>query len=84
VSQIRIGGGCLCGAVRYACTGEAVRFYHRHCGRCRKASGTGHATNLMLKPGEVSWLQGEVLRARQCAGVHLSSGRSGRYHGQGR
>ncbi len=52
-------GSCLCGAVRYEISGEAKRFYHCHCRRCRKASGTGHATNLMVAPGAVRWLSGE-------------------------
>jgi hypothetical protein len=51
-------GSCLCGAVRYAATGEAQRFYHCHCSRCRKASGTGHASNLFLK-GSIKWESGE-------------------------
>jgi hypothetical protein len=59
MSSVSLNGSCLCGAVRYEVRGEPVRFYHCHCGRCRKASGTGHASNIMLKPGEVSWLQGE-------------------------
>jgi hypothetical protein len=51
-------GSCLCGAVRYKATGEPVRFYHCHCSRCRKASGTGHASNLFLK-GSLSILGGD-------------------------
>jgi len=51
-------GSCLCGAVTYAVTGEAKRFYHCHCSRCRKATGTGHASNLFLQPGELVWLSG--------------------------
>ena len=51
-------GSCLCGAVRYTATGEAVRFYHCHCSRCRKASGTGHASNLFVK-GSLAVLRGE-------------------------
>jgi hypothetical protein len=52
-------GSCLCGAVRYEVTGEAKRFYHCHCSRCRKATGTGHASNLFLQPGSLAWLSGE-------------------------
>ena len=51
-------GSCLCGTVAYAVTGEARRFYHCHCSRCRKATGTGHASNLFLQPGELVWLSG--------------------------
>ena len=64
VSSISLNGGCLCGAVRYEVRGEPARFYHCHCRRCRKASGTGHASNIMLKPGEVTWLQGADRRVR--------------------
>jgi hypothetical protein len=53
-------GSCLCGAVRYTASGEAQRFYHCHCSRCRKASGTGHASNLFLQ-GRLTWNRGEEL-----------------------
>ena len=53
-----LSGSCLCGAVRYTATGEEQRFYHCHCSRCRKASGTGHASNLFLK-GTLTWESGE-------------------------
>ena len=32
-----------------------------HCQRCRKATGTGHASNLLVKPGSIKWLKGEEL-----------------------
>jgi hypothetical protein len=57
--RIVLTGGCLCGAVRYAVAGEARRFYHCHCSRCRKATGTGHASNLFFQPGTLKWLAGE-------------------------
>jgi len=59
VSQIMLMGSCLCGAVRYQVAGEAKRFYHCHCSRCRKATGTGHASNLFLQPAALSWLLGQ-------------------------
>ena len=52
-------GSCLCGAVKYEVAGEAKRFYHCHCSRCRKATGTGHASNLFVQPGALRWLTGE-------------------------
>ncbi len=58
MSTSSLTGSCLCGAVRYTAKGEAQRFYHCHCKRCRKASGTGHASNLFLK-GELNWNSGE-------------------------
>ena len=54
-------GSCLCGAVQYEISGEPTKFYHCHCKRCRKATGTGHASNLLIKPGSIKWLKGEEL-----------------------
>ena len=56
----RIEGGCLCGAVRYLASGPWLRFVHCHCSRCRKATGTGHATNLFTAPVNLQWLSGEA------------------------
>jgi hypothetical protein len=53
-------GSCLCGAVAYTATGESKHFYHCHCSRCRKASGTGHASNMFMK-GRLTWIRGEDL-----------------------
>ena len=55
-----LSGSCLCGAVSYVATGEEQRFYHCHCSRCRKASGTGHASNLFME-GTLTWIGGEEL-----------------------
>jgi hypothetical protein len=59
MSQVTLKGSCLCGAVKYEVIGEATRFFHCHCSRCRKATGAGHASNLFVQPGELRWLQGE-------------------------
>jgi len=61
MSTISLKGGCLCGAVLYEATGEPIRFYHCHCSRCRKSSGTGHATNLFLGNAQLVFTQGEEL-----------------------
>lgn len=55
--EVVLKGSCLCGAVSYEASGNPRRFYHCHCSRCRKASGTGHASNLLLK-GTIEWLTG--------------------------
>ena len=54
-------GSCLCGSVQYEISGEPQRFNHCHCSRCRKATGTGHASNLLIKPGSIKWIKGEEL-----------------------
>lgn len=65
MSESTVSGSCLCGAVRYEVKGETERFSHCHCSRCRKATGTGHATNLLLRPmAGLRWLEGEELLSR--------------------
>jgi len=61
MTEVNLKGGCLCGAVQYELGGEATRFYHCHCSRCRKVSGTGHSTNLFVKLSSLAWTQGEEL-----------------------
>lgn len=55
MAQQTLTGSCLCGALHYSITGEPDRFYHCHCLRCRKSSGTGHATNLFVKGNTLTW-----------------------------
>lgn len=58
MSTKTLTGSCLCGALHYTVTGEPDRFYHCHCQRCRKATGSAHASNLFVK-GTLNWDQGE-------------------------
>ena len=53
-----LDGSCLCGAVRYRVRGPFMRFVHCHCSRCRKATGSGHATNLIAEPANLEWIAG--------------------------
>ena len=65
MTQVTVSGSCLCGSVQYQITGKAQRFYHCHCQRCRKATGTGHASNLLITPHtSISWTKGEEKLAR--------------------
>ena len=59
MTQTTLKGSCLCGAVKFEASGEPKRFYHCHCSRCRKATGTGHASNMFMQPGTLKWLAGE-------------------------
>ena len=61
MNTVTLEGSCLCGAVRYRIAGEAKHFWHCHCRRCRKASGTGHASNILVKPESAEWSDGEDL-----------------------
>lgn len=55
MTEQTLTGSCLCGALKYSVHGEPTRFFHCHCSRCRKASGTGHATNLFVENGTLEW-----------------------------
>jgi len=35
-----------------------MRFVHCHCSRCRKATGSAHATNLIAEPANLEWIAG--------------------------
>lgn len=52
-------GGCLCGAVRYVCTGKPMMAGHCHCEDCRRSSGTGHCSHLGVPEASVL-LSGET------------------------
>jgi hypothetical protein len=64
VSAEEFAGSCLCGAVTYRVRAPFKQFAHCHCGRCRKATGTGHATNLYAEPENFEWLTGAELTVR--------------------
>ena len=53
-------GSCLCGAVVYEVTEPFDHFLYCHCMRCRKATGTAHAANAVVKPDAFRWTQGEA------------------------
>lgn len=55
-------GSCLCGAQKYEVDGEPGNFFHCHCSRCRKATGTGHCSNLFVKTDGIRWDGDERLR----------------------
>jgi hypothetical protein len=57
-------GSCLCGAVAYEVRAPFLEFAHCHCSRCRKATGSSHATNLYVSPDRLSWLSGQDAVAR--------------------
>ena len=59
MSSSEFRGSCLCGAVAYEIIGTPFDFFHCHCLRCRKANGTGHASNILVKPDSAKWTAGE-------------------------
>ena len=64
VEQMKVCGACLCRAVTYEVEVPAKRFVYCHCSRCRKATGTAHATNLIVEAPAFRWLSGSDKVAR--------------------
>jgi len=52
-------GGCLCGAVRYESAVQPVAAAHCQCEDCRKSSGSGHCSHLVV-PENAFTVTGEV------------------------
>jgi hypothetical protein len=64
MSTESLAGSCLCGAVTYRVRSPFKQLAHCHCNRCRKATGTGHATNLYVEPDNFEWVTGKDSTAR--------------------
>lgn len=47
-------GGCLCGAVTYKASAAPQMGAHCHCADCRKSSGTGHGSHVVMKSDDVT------------------------------
>lgn len=54
-----LSGSCLCGTVKFSVGGPWVRFMQCYCSRCRKATGSAHATNLFAHADNFRWTAGE-------------------------
>ena len=65
-------GSCLCGDVTFEVKAPLNRFVHCHCSRCRKATGSAHASGFYVSPEQLKWTSGEHLLVR----FDLSSARS--------
>ena len=57
-------GSCLCQAVSYQFHGPEYVFQYCHCSRCRKFTGSAHASNIIIDPKQFEWLSGEELVGR--------------------
>ena len=51
-----VTGSCLCGSVKFKLFGEIDGFYLCHCLRCRRSTGSAHASNIFTKPDNIEWL----------------------------
>ena len=50
-----LGGGCLCGSVRYEATPDHRDGYYCHCRMCQLAVGNTRAAFINLRKAEVRW-----------------------------
>jgi hypothetical protein len=74
-SPKQLTGGCACGAVRYAVSGEPKWAASCHCRDCRRATGAPYATYAGFATDEVAW-SGEAPRLH-----HSSPGVTRRFCG---
>ena len=56
-------GSCLCGAVSFEITGELTPIQYCHASRCRKATGSAFAAELLTRASCLRWTRGEELVA---------------------
>lgn len=59
MNDVAVPGSCLCGSVTFTVRPPFSAFRYCHCSRCRKASGSAHAANLIVPRAQFSWLKGE-------------------------
>ncbi len=52
-------GGCACGAIRYAVSGESKFSFHCQCRQCQRITGSGHVSQFMI-PKEAVTLHGAL------------------------
>jgi len=66
-------GGCLCGALRYRVTGEALARTLCHCVSCRRATGGASVGWAVFSREDWTLLQGELREYSSSPGIHWGS-----------
>ena len=59
-----LGGGCLCGGIRYEIEGPVGPLLFCHCSMCRKAHGTAFRSRLAVPKAAFRFVSGEALLER--------------------
>src|SRR5262245_34807345 len=70
--QVRLSGGCHCGAIRYAVEAKAHQIVHCHCSICRRTQGSVFSTYAEVPRQALVIGQGhaELATFTSSAGVH--------------
>jgi len=58
--NLKMVGGCLCGAIRYEVLESPTKVANCHCSMCRKHSGAAYLTYLATVPKGFSLIKGEL------------------------
>jgi hypothetical protein len=61
VNDVKLTGGCGCGAVRFEITEPLVSARYCHCTRCQRRTGTAASATAVTVPGSFHITQGEEL-----------------------
>lgn len=59
MNDLKITGGCGCGAVRWELTEPPVSARYCHCTRCQRRTGTAASATAAIVPGSFHIVQGE-------------------------
>jgi hypothetical protein len=73
MSEAKLTGGCLCGAVRYETTGSPAWAGHCHCSLCRRSSGAAYVSWFVVPSATFKFTQGQ-------SALYASSERARRGH----
>jgi hypothetical protein len=58
--EMILRGGCLCGAVRYECTGDPGNASYCHCDDCKRATGGPYTVGVLVRAADLRILSGQV------------------------
>ena len=55
-----LNGGCLCGAVRYECSGDTNAASYCHCDDCKKATGGPYTVGVLVEAAKLRIVSGRL------------------------